>query len=54
MDNQTLNNKTPWGVMKTAKLYNKKVIGIASKVEEDSFPLLKKHFDYLYSLSDFV
>ncbi|MBK8946339.1 MAG: glycerate kinase [Ignavibacteriae bacterium] len=50
MDIQTTYNKAPWGIMKIAKKYDKKIIGIAGKIEDNEEKILSKNFNYLYSM----
>ncbi|MCB9208652.1 MAG: glycerate kinase [Ignavibacteriales bacterium] len=50
LDNQTLNNKVPWGILQIAKKYSKKTIAIAGIIEDNDEKTLEKNFDYCFQL----
>ena len=50
MDRQTLQGKTPFGVLQLAKKYHKKVIAFSGRVEDKEL-LLKAGFENVYCIN---
>jgi glycerate 2-kinase len=52
IDQQTKNGKTPYGVARIAKQYNKKVIGVAGTLGDNYTELYSNGFDAIFSIID--